>query len=82
MTVPTHNMMGRSARATLEEHLVELDTWAKSLADDLDRARVRIATLCNETSRLEERAGQLEEHVHFLEAICSQRRVREMEGSM
>lgn len=73
-------LSGRSVRVGLEEQLSELQAWAGYLANDLERAGGRIATLHAELERGETRISNLEDHTRFLEHQCSKRHVAELSG--
>mmetsp|Transcript_4989 Transcript_4989/g.13190 ORF Transcript_4989/g.13190 Transcript_4989/m.13190 type:complete len:269 (+) Transcript_4989:3-809(+) len=60
----------------------ELTAWAGFLAGDLERAGARLVSTRELLKHAEQRQASLEDHVHFLEWQCSQRRVGELEASI
>jgi len=73
-------LTGRGVQAWLQEQWAELHAWCVHLATTLDGTTTRIEAASAERKAVEQRVSELEENKGWLEHLCSQRNVAELEA--
>ena len=70
---------GRGVQAWLQEQWAELHAWSAQLAITLEGSTARVESVTAERAEIQERVAELEGEKGFLEHLCSQRNVSQLE---